>query len=86
MDQAVNLLLQSIGGILVLDFLIAVGETFAALMSFIVNIVSGLLYMIGMIPKAFAVISMSFGYMPAVLVTFAAAGIAISIVYLIIGR
>lgn len=69
-----------------LDFLTAVGESFAAIISFIVNIVQGLIFLVGMIPKAFAVISISFGYMPAILVTFAAAGIAISIVYLLIGR
>lgn len=69
-----------------LDFLSAIGDTLSAFLAFVLNILSGFLYLVSMIPKAFAVIGLSFGYMPAILVGFAAAGIAICIVYLLIGR
>lgn len=69
-----------------LEFLSAIGDAFSAIISFIVNIVNGLIFLVGMIPKAMGIITVSFGYLPSVFVAMATAGIAICIVYLLIGR
>ena len=69
-----------------LDFLSAIGDSFSAIISFIVNIVNGLIFLVGMIPKAMDIITVSFGYLPSMLVGLAVAGVAISTVLFLIGR
>lgn len=69
-----------------LDFLQSVSEFFQAIGSFVMNLVEGVIFLITMIPEAMGTITLAFGYMPAMLVTFATAGIAICIVFHLIGR
>lgn len=69
-----------------LDFLSAVADSFSALLSFVLNLVNGLIYLVGMVPKSMGIVNASFGYLPSVLVTFAGAGIAICVVLFLIGR
>lgn len=69
-----------------LDFLTSIGDTLSAFLSYCLNLIHGLVYMIGMIPKSMGIVNQSMGYLPSVLVTFAGAGIAICIVLFLIGR
>lgn len=69
-----------------LDFLQAISGFLQALGSFVMNLVDGVLFLIQMVPQAMGTITMAFGYMPAMLVTFATAGIAICVVFHLIGR
>lgn len=66
--------LKSIG-----DFIFAVG-------ALILNILSGLMQMILMIPSALTMLTSSVAYMPTILIAFAMALITVSIVYLVVGR
>lgn len=47
---------------------------------------TGLVQLIAMIPSAFAMLTYSIGYLPSVLLAFAAVAITLSIVFLILGR
>lgn len=49
-------------------------------------LITGLAQLFMMIPSAFAMLTYSIGYLPSVLLAFAAVAITISIVYLIVGR
>lgn len=69
-----------------LNFLQSISDFLQAIGSFIMNLVEGVLFMIQMIPQAMGTVTMAFGYMPAMLVTFATAGIAICVVFHLIGR
>lgn len=69
-----------------LDFLQSISQFLQALGSFVLNLVDGVIFMIQMIPQAMGTVTMAFGYMPAMLVTFATAGIAICVVFHLIGR
>lgn len=68
------------------EFFSGVASFFTAIIDFVVNIVEGLVYMITMIPQGMATITVAIGYLPGALLPFATAGIAICIVYLLIGR
>lgn len=49
-------------------------------------LIKGLIQLLTMIPSAFTMLTYSIGYLPSVLLAFAAVAITISIVFLIIGR
>lgn len=61
-------------------------EFFEMLADQIYNLVSGVVSLIALIPPAVSAIDYSIAYMPAVLSTFAVAGVGICIVFHIIGR
>lgn len=63
----------------VLDFL-------GTVLDFIEYLVSGLVQLLAMIPSAFSMLTYSIGYLPTVLLAFAAVAITLSIVFLILGR
>ena len=63
----------------VLDFL-------GTVLDFIEYLVTGLVQLFAMIPSAFAMLTYSIGYLPTVLLAFAAVAITLSIVFLILGR
>ena len=63
----------------VLDF-------FGTILDFVEYLVTGLVQLIAMIPSAFAMLTYSIGYLPSVLLAFAAVAITLSIVFLILGR
>lgn len=69
-----------------LDFLTTIGDALAAGLSFLLNIVTGLISIVTMIPKAMVILNQSFGYLPATFATIAACTVAICIVYHLIGR
>lgn len=63
----------------VLDFL-------GTVLDFIEYLVTGLVQLFAMIPSAFAMLTYSMGYLPSVLLAFAAVAVTMSIVFLILGR
>lgn len=63
----------------ILDFLGMVGN-------FVKSLVDGIMTMFAMIPKAFAMLTVSIGVLPSVLTAFALLAITLSIVYFVAGR
>lgn len=68
------------------DALKSVLEFFGTILDFVEYLVTGLVQLIAMIPSAFAMLTYSIGYLPPVLLAFAAVAITLSIVFLILGR
>lgn len=68
------------------DALKSVLDFFGTLLDFVEYLVTGLVQLIAMIPSAFAMLTYSIGYLPSVLLAFAAVAITLSIVFLILGR
>lgn len=68
------------------DALKSVLDFFGTILDFVEYLVSGLVQLIAMIPSAFAMLTYSIGYLPSVLLAFAAVAITLSIVFLILGR
>lgn len=68
------------------DALKSVLDFFGTILDFVEYLVSGLVQLIVMIPSAFAMLTYSIGYLPSVLLAFAAVAITLSIVFLILGR
>lgn len=68
------------------DALKSVLDFFGTLLKFVEYLVTGLVQLITMIPSAFAMLTYSIGYLPSVLLAFAAVAITLSIVFLILGR
>lgn len=56
------------------------------LLDLVMYLVNGLAQLFLMIPSSFKMLTYSIGFLPSVLLAFAAVAITISIVYLIIGR
>lgn len=69
-----------------LDALKSVLDFFGTILDFVEYLVSGLVQLLAMIPSAFALLTYSIGYLPSVLLAFAAVAITLSIVFLILGR
>ena len=59
---------------------------FETLLDFVGFLIEGLAELLLMIPSAFTMLTYSIGFLPSVLLAFAAVAITISIVFLIIGR
>ena len=68
------------------DALKSVLDFFGTILDFVEYLVSGLVQLLAMIPSAFAMLTYSIGYLPSVLLAFAAVAITLSIVFLILGR
>lgn len=68
------------------DALKSVLDFFGTILDFVEYLVTGLFQLIAMIPSAFAMLTYSIGYLPSVLLAFAAVAITLSIVFLIMGR
>ena len=68
------------------DALKSVLDFFGTILDFVEYLVTGLVQLIAMIPSAFAMLTYSIGYLPSVLLAFAAVAITLSIVILILGR
>lgn len=68
------------------DALKSVLDFFGTILHFVEYLVTGLVQLIAMIPSAFAMLTYSIGYLPSVLLAFAAVAITLSIVFLIMGR
>lgn len=69
-----------------IEFFKSAIDFFEMIIHFITYLVTGLVQLLAMIPKAFALLTYSIGYLPSMLLAFAAVAITISIVFLIIGR
>lgn len=69
-----------------LDFLTSIGDSLSAFLSYCLNLVQGLIYMLTMIPKSMAVVTQSFAYLPSPLVVFAGCALVICVVFYLIGR
>ena len=68
------------------DALKSILDFFGTLLDFVEYLVTGLVQLITMIPSAFAMLTYSIGYLPSVLLAFAAVAITLSIFFLILGR
>ena len=68
------------------DALKSVLDFFGTILDFVEYLVTGLVQLLVMIPSAFAMLTYSIGYLPSVLLAFAAVAITLSIVFLILGR
>ena len=73
-------------GVLMVDAFKAVLDFLGTVLDFIEYLVTGLVQLFAMIPSAFAMLTYSIGYLPTVLLAFAAVAITLSIVFLILGR
>lgn len=69
-----------------IDALSSILDFLSMIARLVVYLITGLGQLLAMIPKAFAMLTYSIGYLPASLLAFAAVAITISIVFLIIGR
>lgn len=72
--------------VMMVDAFKAVLDFFGTVLDFIEYLVTGLVQLFAMIPSAFAMLTYSIGYLPTVLLAFAAVAITLSIVFLILGR
>ena len=68
------------------QFFQGIANFFQSLGAFIINILSGLKYLVTVIPKSLTMLTYSLGFMPTVLIAFALALVTVSVVYLVIGR
>jgi hypothetical protein len=69
-----------------INFFNSVLNFFKTVLDMLSYLATGLVQMFLMIPKAFTMLTYSIGFLPSVLLAFAAVAITISIVYLIMGR
>ena len=71
---------------MMVDAMKAVLDFFGTVLDFIEYLVTGLVQLFALIPSAFSMLTYSIGYLPTVLLAFAAVAITLSIVFLILGR
>lgn len=69
-----------------LDALKSILGFFETLLDFVGYLIHGLAQLLLMIPSAFAMLTYSIGFLPSVLLAFAAIAITLSIVFLIVNR
>lgn len=69
-----------------IDALKSILGFFETLLDFVGFMIHGLAQLLLMIPSAFAMLTYSIGFLPSVLLAFAAVAITISIVFLIVNR
>lgn len=69
-----------------IDALKSILGFFETLLDFVGFLIHGLAQLLLMIPSAFAMLTYSIGFLPSVLLAFAAIAITISIVFLIVNR
>lgn len=61
-------------------------DFFGTILDMVKYLVTGLVQLFALIPQAFAMLTYSIGFLPSVLLAFAAVAITLSIIYLIVGR
>lgn len=61
-------------------------DFFGTILDLVKYLVTGLVQLFVLIPQAFAMLTYSIGFLPSVLLAFAAVAITLSIIYLIVGR
>ena len=69
-----------------LNALKSIMDFFGTILDMVKYLVSGLVQLFLLIPQAFAMLTYSIGFLPSVLLAFAAVAITLSIIYLIVGR
>ena len=69
-----------------LNALKSIMDFFGTILDMVKYLVTGLVQLFALIPQAFAMLTYSIGFLPSVLLAFAAVAITISIIYLIVGR
>lgn len=69
-----------------MNVLKSIGDFIYAVVNLLINLVSGVVQMLTMIPSALTMLTNSVAFMPTILVAFAMGLITVSIVYLIVGR
>lgn len=69
-----------------MNVLKSIGDFIYAVVNLLINLVSGVVQMLTMIPSALTMLTNSVAFMPTILIAFAMGLITISIVYLIVGR
>lgn len=69
-----------------INFFNSVLEFFKTILDFITFLVTGLVQLFAMLPGVTAMLTYSIGYLPTVLLAFAAVAITVSIVFLLMGR
>lgn len=69
-----------------LNALKSIMDFFGTILDMVKYLVTGLVQLFFLIPQAFAMLTYSIGFLPSVLLAFAAVAITLSIIYLIVGR
>ena len=69
-----------------LNALKSIMDFFGTILDMVKYLVTGLVQLFTLIPQAFAMLTYSIGFLPSVLLAFAAVAITLSIIYLIVGR
>lgn len=69
-----------------LNALKSIMDFFGTILDMLKYLVTGLVQLFALIPQAFAMLTYSIGFLPSVLLAFAAVAITLSIIYLIVGR
>jgi membrane protein YdbS with pleckstrin-like domain len=69
-----------------LNALKSIMDFFGTILDMVKYLVTGLVQLFLLIPQAFAMLTYSIGFLPSVLLAFAAVAITLSIIYLIVGR
>ena len=69
-----------------LNALKSIMDFFGTILDMVKYLVTGLFQLFELIPQAFAMLTYSIGFLPSVLLAFAAVAITLSIIYLIVGR
>lgn len=69
-----------------LDFIAGIGNAISIVVQFITSTISGIVQVFTLVAEAMVFMSTLFGLIPPVVVVFASAGIAVTVVYHLIGR
>lgn len=69
-----------------LNALKSIMDFFGTILDMVMYLVTGLVQLFLLIPQAFAMLTYSIGFLPSVLLAFAAVAITLSIIFLIVGR
>lgn len=69
-----------------LNALKSIMDFFSTILDMVKYLVTGIVQLFALIPQAFAMLTYSIGFLPSMLLAFAAVAITLSIVYLIVGR
>ncbi len=69
-----------------IEFFEKIIDIFETAFSFLLNLISGLVNMITMLPLGVTFVTYATGFLPSVILSFVLAAISIRVIYLIIGR
>ena len=64
----------------------AIVDAISVAFQFLLNLISGLVHLVTLLPKALLFVTGCSSYLPTFLVTFVLAGVSISLVFMIVGR